>query len=300
MLAAILTTFCFSLSSIFGARTARSLGAVEALFWRSLLSSLILIPVAFIFVRPESDTSLFYFILSGVIGNGLADIAMFQGLKRIGARLTMLVMQCLAAPFAILIEWLWLGTKLTPLQFVFVAVILTGVVIALKPGNTIGFDKKTLIAGSIVSVAAGFLQALGAVLSRAAYQTLTLSGGDIHPMLASFERILGGVITVVPFYIITKILLRVPLKPNLISSRKIFAGTIGIVLLNILAGQIIGVSFFQYALQTTPSGIVLPIVAMTPVVVIPLSRLIDKERITLHGVIGGIVAVCGVVALKVF
>ncbi len=300
MLAAILTTFCFSLSSIFGARTARSLGAVEALFWRSILSSLFLIPVAFIFVRPANDASLFYFILSGIVGNGLADIAMFQGLKRIGARLTMLIMQCLAAPFAILIEWLWLGTKLTPLQFLFVAVILTGVVIALKPGNAFNIDKKALIAGSAISVVAGFFQALGAVMSRVAYQVLADAGGDIHPMLASFERILGGVITVVPFYIITKILLRTPLRPNLISSREIFLGTIGIVLLNILSGQIIGVSLFQYALQTTPSGIVLPIVAITPIVVIPLARLIDKELITLHGVVGGIVAVCGVVALKVF
>lgn len=53
----------------------------------------------------------------------------------------------------------------------------------------------------------------------------------------------------------------------------------------------------QWAFKTTPTGIVLPIIATTPIVVIPFSYLIEGERPTIHALVGGVIAVGGVVAL---
>ena len=50
---------------------------------------------------------------------------------RLGSRRTFLIFQCFAVPFAALIEFLWLGTRLTLWEISCVAVILVGVVIAL-------------------------------------------------------------------------------------------------------------------------------------------------------------------------
>ena len=68
---------------------------------------------------------------------------------------------------------------------------------------------------------------------------------------------------------------------------------------NALAGPAIGVGCFQWALATTPSGVVLPIVATSPVVTIILAWFIDRTRPTRRAVAGGLIAVAGAVALKV-
>jgi drug/metabolite transporter (DMT)-like permease len=43
--------------------------------------------------------------------------------------------------------------------------------------------------------------------------------------------------------------------------------------------------------------IVLPIVATTPLVLMPLAHFLDGDRITRRGVLGGVLAVVGVVGL---
>jgi drug/metabolite transporter (DMT)-like permease len=53
----------------------------------------------------------------------------------------------------------------------------------------------------------------------------------------------------------------------------------------------------QWALETTPTGIVLAIIAITPIVVIPFTRVVEGERPTARSLIGGAIAVAGVIAL---
>jgi drug/metabolite transporter (DMT)-like permease len=69
------------------------------------------------------------------------------------------------------------------------------------------------------------------------------------------------------------------------------------VLLNGLAGPALGVSCYQWALKTTPTGVVLPIVAITPLVIIPFSYHLEGERPTLRSLAGGALAVLGAAAL---
>ena len=69
------------------------------------------------------------------------------------------------------------------------------------------------------------------------------------------------------------------------------------VVVNALSGPAIGVAFFQWALMLAPTGLVLAIVATTPLMVIPLTVLLEGERPHLHSLIGGLIAVAGAVAL---
>jgi drug/metabolite transporter (DMT)-like permease len=69
------------------------------------------------------------------------------------------------------------------------------------------------------------------------------------------------------------------------------------VVLNGLAGPALGVSCYQWALKTTPTGIVLPIVAITPLVIIPFARYVEGERPTIRSLLGGLIAVAGAAAL---
>jgi drug/metabolite transporter (DMT)-like permease len=67
------------------------------------------------------------------------------------------------------------------------------------------------------------------------------------------------------------------------------------VLANGFAGQTLGVTCYQWALKTTPTGLVLAIVATAPLVVIPFARLVEYEPIAGRSVIGGIIAVIGAI-----
>jgi drug/metabolite transporter (DMT)-like permease len=69
------------------------------------------------------------------------------------------------------------------------------------------------------------------------------------------------------------------------------------IVVNAVCGAVIGVSCYQWALATTPSGIVLPIVATTPLVIIPFSYLLEGERPSRRSLAGGAIAVAGAVAL---
>src|SRR6185369_7991812 len=132
------------------------------------------------------------FLLSGILGIGVGDVALFQALPRLGSRLSMLLIQCLTAPFGALIEWGWLGTTLTLWQILCGLTILAGVGLALTPGEHLGQTRRGLAAGVAFSVLAALGGALGAVLSRKAYSVAHAAGQPIDGANAAFQRIVGG------------------------------------------------------------------------------------------------------------
>src|SRR5690606_35601107 len=67
------------------------------------------------------------------------------------------------------------------------------------------------------------------------------------------------------------------------------------VLVNALAGPALGVSCFQWALSQRGTGVVLPIVALTPLMIIPFSMKIEGERPSVRSLVGGVIAVTGAV-----
>ena len=66
---------------------------------------------------------------------------------------------------------------------------------------------------------------------------------------------------------------------------------------NGLSGPVLGVGFYQWALATNPSGLVMPIVATTPLLSIPITFFLEHQRPTGRSVVGSIVAVAGCMAL---
>ena len=142
MLGAFLATLLFSLSAVSANRTARILGGTEANFWRILVATFALGLWILISGLPLSMAASGTFLLSGVIGFGVGDLALFQALPRLGSRLTMLLVQCFAAPFAALMEWAWLGTHLTMSQAISSLVILLGVALAIAPSDHVEIPRR--------------------------------------------------------------------------------------------------------------------------------------------------------------
>src|SRR6185295_4208848 len=148
VLAAFLTTILFSISVICGHRSARMIGGTEANFWRLLCATLFLGVWAYGFGIGLQGSAFPLFLVSGILGIGFGDVALFQALPRLGSRLSMLLIQCLTPPFGALIEWLWLGTSLTRWQILCGLVVLAGVGIALTPSEHLKRTRRELIVGT--------------------------------------------------------------------------------------------------------------------------------------------------------
>jgi len=302
MLAAFLTTILFSISAVSGNRTARLLGGTEANFWRLCFGASLLALYAHSASTGVAGKAFPVFFVSGCVGFGVGDMALYQALPRLGSRLSVLLTLCLSAPIAAGIEWLWLGTQLTSIEIVCALVILAGVAIALAPGQSLPSSGRDLAVGLCFGLIACVCQALGAVLSRKAFAIAQAAAESINGVTAAYQRILGGVAIGVVVYAVVKHRARHGNRDTVGAAERSGRGgrwrrAWPWLLLNGLAGPTLGVSCYQWALYTTPTGVVLPIVAITPIVIIPFAYFIEHERPILRSLLGGALAVAGAVAL---
>jgi drug/metabolite transporter (DMT)-like permease len=277
------------------------LGGVEANFWRIFGAFFFLAIWANLFGTGTAGRAFPIFVLSGLAGIGLGDTAYFQALPRLGSRRTVLLTQCLTAPCAALIEWRWLGTRLNLAEIFCIAVILAGVAVAMTPGDHLKIAPRRLCPGVLASAIAAIGGALGAVLSRKAYAVAHAAGEHPDPGTTGYQRVIGGAVALALVFLIVKwrharkrgddAQMMDSFSPQ--EKLKLWPW----VLANSLAGQTVGVSCMQWAFEYTPTGIVTAIIALTPIVMLPLARIFEGESITARELGGGFVAVTGMVGL---
>ena len=296
MIPAILATLLFCISAVTANRATRLAGSIEANFWRLLLASVLLGGWAHSFGSGWGGSAWGIFFASGVVGFGIGDLALYLSYPRLGSRLTLLLTHCLAAPLAAVCEWIWLGTTLRWAEIVAVGSILTGVCLALTPTENLHLDKRTLAVGTAWGVLAAMGQGIGAVMSRVGYAANLRDGFDMDGMSVAYQRILGGLaIGAASFVWIngrkpaeSAGWIRMPLPPTKSFSWIVITG---------LTGPTFGVACYQWALEHTPSGIVLSIVATAPLAVMPITFWMEGDRPGKRAFIGGLLAVLGVIAL---
>ena len=302
MFPAILTTFLFALSAASASRTTRMLGSRAANVARLSLASVWLALWAHTFGLGWAGPSFVWFLMSGAVGFGMGDLALYAALPRIGARLTILLTQCLAAPVGSMVEWLWLGTGLTLGQVLWGTTILGGVALAIRPDPKDQTPHRHRLAGTVLGIIAAMGQAGGAVITRKAYAVARHAGIAIDGGTAAYQRIIGGLSLTLAFVLVYRSVRHwkdhapengpvVPKTPR--PWREAWPW----VIVNSLAGPAVGVACYQWALSIAPTGVVLAIVATTPLAVIPFTYVLEGERPSLLSLVGGLIAVLGAIAL---
>lgn len=305
MVAALLAAVLFAISAICGYRSSVQIGGVEANFWRICMATFCLGLWANTFGSGMEGAAFSWFVASGLFGIGLGDTAYFQALPRLGSRRAVLFTQCFIPLFAILIEWFWLGTQLRGVEYVCIAIILSGIALALAPGDHAKIPARQLWSGISFTVLAGLFSAFGAILSRKAYFVLRDSGEHLDPGTTGFQRMFGG------FFIPAIILLAAKWKSAGAHGGLLEEKTFHIsrekwkriwpwVLGNSLAGQTLGVTCVQWALERTPASIVMTVVATTPLILLPMTRIVNHEKIRIRSLLGATMAVAGVIGLVHF
>jgi drug/metabolite transporter (DMT)-like permease len=302
MPAALIAALLFAISAICGYRSSKQIGGAEANFWRIALATFCLALWANIFGNGLFGAAFPLFLASGFFGIGLGDTGYFQALPRLGSRRAVLLTQCFIPLFAILIEWLWLGAKLTGVELLCVTIILIGVALALAPRDHAKILPRQLWIGIAFAIFAAACSAFGAVLSRKAYAVAHDAGEFPDPGTTGYQRVLGGILIPAIILIVAKsssarahggIFEEKTFHVSREKWKRIWPWVLG----NSLAGQTLGVTCVQWALEKTQAGIVMTVVATTPLVLLPMTRIFEGEKIGIRSLIGALIAVAGVIGL---
>jgi drug/metabolite transporter (DMT)-like permease len=226
-------------------------------------------------------------ILSGLFGYVLGDLCLFQAFVVVGARISMLLM-ALAPPMTALIGWIILGETLTPRSLFGMIITLTGVALVVlrkqdkddEPGKFSGVKFSYPVWGIVLGLGGALGQATGLVLSK-------LGMHGYNAFASAQIRIISGVAGFSVLFFILRLWKNAYVA---ISNHK------AMVQLSIGAffGPFLGVSFSLLAVQFTDTGIAATIMAIVPVLIIPPSMILMKEKITVKEVIGAVLAVGGV------
>ncbi len=299
MLASFLASFFFALNATCANRSVRAFGSAAANVGRLVIAVVLLGVFAHTAGSGFTSVSTPWFLLSGIIGMGLGDIAGYAALPLLGSRLTVLLTQCLAAPVAALGEWLWLGTRLTAAQILWGTFILVGVATAIMPDRKSPPRVKVRALGFVLGFLSACGQGIGALVSRKAVNVASVAGESVNNLnfglTAAYHRILAGLVFVILWFVVLRMLGRISGSPGATvadrrASRLWMLG-------NGIAGPVLGVGCYQWALATTPSGIVLPIAATAPLLAIPIAFWIEGDRPSRRAIVGGALAVAGCMAL---
>lgn len=235
-----------------------------------------------------APTAIALLLLSGIIGIGIADTALFSALNFLGPRRTLLV-KILTSPSVAFLALIFLQERLTAIAWCGILLTLLGVawVISERVPGTTGSEKHFWqgIGWAMLSTLG---DAIGAILSRAA---LTLT--DISPLWSTTLRLLSGVLV---------LLLWLTLKGSTeetgswwrksLVSPKLF----GIITLTAFAGTYLGIWLQQISLKFAPAGIVQTLTATSPLFVLPIAIWMG-EKVSLRSILGVGVALAGVALL---
>jgi drug/metabolite transporter (DMT)-like permease len=188
--------------------------------------------------------------------------------------------------------------------------ILAGVAIAITPSKSNPPRVKVRAIGLVFGFIAACGQGFGALVSRKGVNVAAAAGEAAHNatfgLTAAYQRIFAGLVFVILWFLLLRLFLRLPAPPQANAQRNLLGYPSGKethagwwMLANGLAGPVLGVGCYQWALATTPSGIVLPIAATAPLLSIPIAFWLEGDRPSRRSILGGIVAVGGCIALTV-
>lgn len=299
MIASLLAALFFALTGTCGSYNIRANGPVRGNLGRLCVAAVVLGLFAHTVGNGFASASVAWFLFSGVLGMGIGDLGVYAALPLLGSRLTVLMTQCLAAPIAAIGEWLWLGTRLTFTQVLWGLLILAGVAIAIMPSKANPARVAVRPIGFLFGLIAACGQGFGALVSRKGVQVASAAGEVVQDPVfgvnAAYHRIVAGLLFAALWFALLRMLDRLPVAVTPPTRRHGFKW----ILASGFTGPVIAVTCYQWALATTPTGIVLPIAATAPLLAIPIAFWLEGDRPSRRAILGGVLAVAGCVALTV-
>lgn len=282
-LAALAAAICWTITALCFEYSSKRIGSLSVNLIKMYLAFVLFAVFAWIFRgRPlptdASGFAWFWLVLSGIIGFVLGDLFLFKALAIIGARTSMLVM-ALVPPITAVIGFFLLNETIALWHCFGMAVTLCGVAAVILTREKGSKALKHPVRGLAYAGIGMAGQAVGLILSK-------YGMGEYNAFSATQIRIIAGLIGFT--WLMFHFKAWGQLKAAFLNAPAIRMTTIGTVF-----GTFLGVYMSLLAVQNTSTGIASTIMAIVPVLIIPFSILLFKEKVNLQEVIGAIIAVTG-------
>jgi len=290
-IAALLTAFCWVGSSVSFEYSGKKVGSLVLNLMRLVISLLIITVINFFItdgfrnlsVSPEAFQALLF---SGLVGFVIGDMFLFQAFVEIGARVSMLIM-ALAPPITAVLSYFILGETLGGMQIFGMMLTFLGIAIVIT-GKEKG-SQKIVVKHPVKGITFAFLgavgQALGLILSK-------VGVAELNPFVATEIRIFAGILGFLLVITFTK------KWPSFFKAFKNKTAMVGITI-GSLFGPVVGVSLSLMAVKYTSTAIASTLMAIVPILIIPVSIIFFKEKVKANEIIGAIVGVLGVAVIFV-
>ena len=289
-LAALATSLSFSFGSTVFTAAGRRIGSLIVNRTRLVIAAIFLSITHWVIlgsILPLGATSeqWFWFSLSGVIGLVLGDMFLFQAFVLIGPRLSMLMMS-LAPVIAALLAWVFLGETLSGGQIFGILLTLAGIGwVVMEGSGKSGRDDRNYGLGILLGLGAAIGQATGLVLAKKGFV------GDFSPISANLIRMLAATVVLWGITFFQK-----QIKETLQTLRKDLKG-FSLAIAGAFMGPFLGVTLSLYAIQRVEVGVASTLTSLPPVLLLPISYFVFKERFGWGAIIGTLLTMAGVALL---
>lgn len=288
-LAALGTAICWTFNSMAYEAAGKKVGSLSVNYLRLFVAFFLCSVSAFItrgFLLPTDASGhvWFWLLISGLLGFVLGDIFLFEAYVLIGSRISLLIMSA-SPPLAALLGFLIMGEKISLLGLAGIFLTMAGISLVILTRNPnekkIHFNRP---AKGILYASLGALgQALGLIFSKYG--------------MGSYNAISATQIRLIAAFIGFTILITVRKKwPQIITSLS-NKSAMGQIVVGSVLGPFIGVSLSLLALQHTATGIVSSITSISPILIIPVSIWIFKEKVKPREILGACISILGVILL---
>ena len=249
--------------------------------------------------------------LSAILGLVIGDTALFFAFVMIGPRLSMLIMSAVPV-FSSLFAWLCFGQVIVGVEYLGMALTVGAIAWVVTEDRQLDADTtaeskeeisqapeaEASHSDALIQSPNSFLLGIALALVGALGQTanlivtkFALKDNDYSELSATEIRILVSLVALLGYFIIRGELAE--MTRNLFKDAVAFAQTS----VGALIGPVLGIWLSYIAIEYTKIGVASTIIALSPLLLIPLSAFYLDDRITVRTVIGTIVALIGVTVI---
>ena len=298
--AGVATAILFAGTAVLFAEAARRLGTVMVNAVR-LAVAIVALAITHrlmtgLWIPPAVGGQVLFLALSGVVGLVIGDQALLTAFIDIGPRLSILI-QVTCPLAATLFGWVALGETLPGVAWVGVLLTVAGVgwVVLERPSPTSVYPASRRLRGITLAFVAVVGQTGGLLLSKQGMGHGWLPDDQhISPQAATLIRMVFGGVGLAPILFL-QIRRQRRRRANGVLSERVGSRKVGFTfatLVGFFAGYL-AVWLSLVAADRLPLGIAQTLCSLSPIFVLPLAVLIEKERLSPRAAIGAFVAVAG-------
>jgi drug/metabolite transporter (DMT)-like permease len=283
-LLALLTALIWAAAVILLKRSGESVPPFALNLFRVTVSSVLLLPTAFLAgqasVTSASLSDILLLVASGAIGVAISDTLFHASLNRIGAGISAII-DCLYSPLTVLLAFLALNERLSTLQLVGLALVLGGVFAAARHEPPHGVAPRQVAVGVVWGVLAMVALAVGIVIAKPVLDRSTL-------LWAATVRQVGCLAVMLPVALLSRRRAQIlgALRPSSVWLHSLPGAVLG---------SYLGLICWIGGLKYTKVGVAAILNQSSTIYILILAAIFLKEPLTRRKLVASLVALAGIV-----